>query len=282
MLMQEHGATAELLEAEKGRPYAKYYDWAHGPLDPDAVAAYEEGRVYTQEEATDVFHLADLLKPGYLPMEMGVCEMADGSGLFANRIRMPEVTPEMFAWFMAWFPLEDLRYKIWVPHAHYGAAVSDETRATLMDPQRAYVHKLRGTMRYIWEDNGAGRESMCLRMISPQEGGVDPALCPREPEQAFACLALGMNLDKKVNTILFHCIRALPEGGSELRSRFWMGYGMENGKFKLKLPAGVRLPRMLMRKTWEHNILEYSRLRDLLPRLYREFGDKPLDYGMDR
>ena len=76
--------------------------------------------------------------------------------------------------------------------------------------------------------------------------------------------------------------RALPEGGSELRSRFWMGYGMENGKFKLKLPAGVKLPRMLMRKTWEHNILEYSRLRDLLPQLYREFGDRPLDYGIDR
>lgn len=276
--MQEK--TLTLSDQEKKSPYAKYYDWKHGPLDEAAVAAYNEDVVFDPSQATSISQVNDLLKPGYLPMELGVCQFPDGGGVFANHIMMPEVTPEMFTWFMCWFPFEDVRYKIWVPGAHYAASVSDEMKSILMNPDRTFAHKLRGTKRMICEDMGGGVGTINMTWVCPAEIGFDMAVYPKEPDDGFMVLVLGANDEAKLNIILCHYLRPLPSGGSELRSRFWVGYGMEKGKLACKLPPGRQIPREVLRYMWNHNILEYSRLRDILPLLYKEFSDKPLDYGM--
>ena len=273
--------TTELLEEEKSRPYAKYYTWEHGPLDEAAQKAYEKDVVFTPEQATSISQINDLLKPGYLPMELGVCTFPDGSALFANHIMMPDVTPEMFAWFMNWFPWEDVRYKIWVPGFHYGTYLSDETKKLFSDQSRTYACKVRGTSRSIFEDMGGGLAELSMTFPLPAELGFDMAIYPKEPEEGFICLVRGTNQTTKTDIILCHQMRPLPTGGSELRSRFWVGYGLKNSAPALTLPPGVKVDRAVVRYMWNHNILEYSRLRDLLPLLYKEFGDKPLGYGME-
>ena len=277
--MQEK--TPKLLEHEKKRPYAKYYTWEHGPLDKDAFKAYQDDVEFDHTQATSISQINDLLNPGHLPMELGVCQFPDGGGVFANHIRMPDVTPEMFAWFLTWFPWEDLRYKIWVPGFHYGAFISDETKALMNNPARAYAHKMRGLRREIYEDMGGGLATLDMTFLCPAEVGFDMSRYPKEPDDGFVCLVLGKNSVTNLNIILCHYMRPHPDGGSELRSRFWTGYGMKDGKLACTLPPGATVPREILRYMWNHNILEYSRLRDLLPLLYKEYGDKPLDFGME-
>ena len=272
--------TPNLTEREKESPFAKYYAWKHGALDEATFAAYQEDAVIDPSQATSIYCINDLLKPGHLPMERGVCLFPDGCAVFANHILMPEVTPDMFAWFMCWFPLEDLRYKIWVPGAHYGVSITDETRKLLMDPDRTYANKIKGTKRIIYEDMGGGLGTLNMTWLLPVELGFDMGIYPKEPDEGFFIMVLASNAETKMNLIICQYVRPLLTGGSELRSRFWIGYGMENGRIIPKLPNGAQVPRHVVRFMWEHNILEYSRLRDLIPLLYKEFGDKPLDFGM--
>lgn len=267
-----------LTEQERKLPYAKYFDWKHGPEDALAVAEFQADRALDPEACMTPMQVNDLTAPGELPVEYGCCVMPDGSGFIANRIRMPSVTPEMFAWFLTWFAFENARYKIWWPESHYGVSSSESDQAKLLDPRRACWGKLRGTTREVLEDMGNGPEKIRMTYILPEEFGFDMSKFPQEPQEAFVSIPLGGPMDAPSQNLLCHYFMAHPDGGGVLRTRFWVGWGMVNGEKVLTLPAGAHVPKQILRNMWWHNIQEFSRLRDLLPLLYEELHDKPLDY----
>ena len=64
------------------------------------------------------------------------------------------------------------------------------------------------------------------------------------------------------------------EGGVWFKSHFWMGYGLdENGNIIKLVPDGERIPEMVPRALFGHNIKEFSNLAALLPELYPEEKD---------
>jgi hypothetical protein len=122
-----------LSEIEKSRPYSKDYYLETGPYDEEAYAKYRQNIKIDPESAMTIQRVSDLLNSGYLADEYGWCNIPDGTGYVACKIRMPDVEPEMLPWFLGWTALEDFRYKIWWPETHFAVRVEPETRRRLLD-----------------------------------------------------------------------------------------------------------------------------------------------------
>ncbi|MNO94341.1 hypothetical protein D3C76_859590 [compost metagenome] len=69
-----------------------------------------------------------------------------------------------------------------------------------------------------------------------------------------------------------HFIREI-EGGVELRTRFWMGWTLVNGKEVKALPDGIRMPEMGPKSLLLHNIKEFTHLDEILPKIFEEEKD---------
>ena len=268
--------TYGLTEQEKQRPYSKYFSWESGPYDTQAWAAYQADTRLLPEQVTTLEQINDLLKPGYLPGELGWCSLPDGTGYVANRIRMPEVEWYMFPWYLCWFGFENLRYKIWWPPTHFGVELPEQSRVQILS-QAPCHEKLFHTSREIVEDMGFGPELIRLTYLSPADMGFDLEQF-HLPNIGYASASYGTFLERDgLPSVLCHCMRPHPEGGSELRTRCWFGWSIRDGKPYKAIPEGVRIPDEAMKAFWHHNIQEFSRFRDLIPLLYREYADTPLE-----
>jgi hypothetical protein len=73
--------------------------------------------------------------------------------------------------------------------------------------------------------------------------------------------------------LMCHILRNT-EQGLEHRTRFWMGYRISCGKPELTLPPGVFVPQEAIGGLARHNVKEFTRFRDFLPRIYAEFGGR--------
>ena len=75
-----------------------------------------------------------------------------------------------------------------------------------------------------------------------------------------------------VAAIMTHMVREIEEG-VELRSRFWIGYGLVNGQVVKLLPDGVQVPKEAPMGLFAHNLKEFGHLAAILPSLYAEEKD---------
>jgi hypothetical protein len=73
--------------------------------------------------------------------------------------------------------------------------------------------------------------------------------------------------------IMCHFIREIPSG-VEFRTRFWMGYALIDKKPVMMLPYGIKVPEVAIQGLAEHNVREYTNLRNLLPGIYEELGGR--------
>ncbi len=264
----------KLTEDEKTKPYAKYYDWYSGPHDEAAMDAFLNHPKLDPSQALPISEVNELLKPGYLDGELGYCILPDGTGYMANHIKMPKATPEMFFWYSVWFAFEDLRYKIWYPAAHYAVETPEDQKEILLDDSLSWAER---TMikRTLIEDVGAGHpERIPVISLTPEQAGFDPEAFEKSGIKAWAFSPGGQD---PIDIMLYHTFRDLPEGGCELRTRCWFGYGFKNEKPAKTLPDGMKIPDEIPMGAWIHNIKEYSRYRELIPKLYEEYGNEPLE-----
>ena len=66
-----------------------------------------------------------------------------------------------------------------------------------------------------------------------------------------------------------HFLREV-EGGSELRTRFWMGWHIVGDKEVKLLPDGVWMPIEVPKALCKHAAKEFTNLARLLPRIFAE------------
>ena len=89
------------------------------------------------------------------------------------------------------------------------------------------------------EDIGPGPDELVLEFRYPHELGYE-----EEKVGTDACAALicanghGPVPGQGVAAIMTHFVREIP-GGIELRSRFWIGYGLVDGRLVKLVPDGV-------------------------------------------
>ena len=258
------GGRVPVTEEEKQSPlYEKYflrdmvapdqsrYDEVEFPVDPDTALIAED--------------MNKLFDEGYLPMEKGFCRMNNGALTLANLTYMPGVTPEMFDWWFAWHGIQPMRYKIWNPEQHFYCQTRNMDQA--LDPNLSLREKLWNTTHDIYEDCSLGKENVIITFRNPVDIGFDPEkyanfdgtiICSGGPDAAM---------------IMCHFLRPV-EGGCELRTRFWLGYAVINGKPVKVFPDDAQIPTDMMKGLLMHNIKEFTHLAAILPEVYAEYKDK--------
>lgn len=268
MAAPQHGKVP-VTEQDKLKSYFKYYNEEmtqapkerygqvlQGPVDPKRALKFQDRN--------------DLFKPGYLDVEVGYCVMEDGTGFVANLTQMPGVTVEMFDWWFAWHGLDNLRYTIWDPEDHYKAESMQKKR--VLDPDLTLREKYWDTTHEVVEDIGMGPEGLFINFRYPGDLGFDVSKINTEDCGTIVCAkgyGKGHPPFASADTIMCHFIREIA-GGVELRTRFWMGWTVEEGKDIKALPNWVRMPPMGPMSLLLHNIKEFTNLATLLPRIYAE------------
>jgi hypothetical protein len=262
----------ELTEAEKARPYAKYYHKEMAEIPAADLEKVNAGPV-DPAKATTVQSRNELMKPGYLEVETGYTVMPDGSGFAATLVRMPGVTPAMLDWWFNWHPLEGLRYAMWCPVAHTDISVKDPARH--LDSSGVPLQERNyGSTHYPVEGfNVASSQGVAIEFFSPRDFGLDLDMF-KEPEISRAyCANVILDMLKTPFNVFFHAIREI-EGGVEYRSRYWLGYTMKKGVPKrVKRPLPFKMSD-LARNNCLHSLIEYNNLASFLPQLYEEMGGK--------
>ncbi len=262
-----------LTPEEQKRSYAKYFDLKY-PVETGNLVEYEKGEM-DPAKTLSIHEISKLLDPGYHDVELGYCRMPDGTGYVAHYLKMPGITPEMFQWWFAWHALEDARYMIWCPMDHGGVWVSEEGREKILNDSLPLHERYMGVTHHNIEKVGDNYLDIQLSFLHPEEAGFDMTRYNPENISALACANIKeLPVDAPAGTepsylFMMHTVRCL-EDGIELRSRYWQGWQMVNGVPVKVLPDGQKAPMEKIKGCAFHNVFEYSRLRGLLPDLYRE------------
>jgi hypothetical protein len=275
----------KLSRAEKRMPLAKYYDLplfppgpresqllAHMPLDPT--------------QALPVEKWAELLQPtSYHEAEYGYCLMPDGSSYMAMYFVYPYCTPQMLGWWFRWLNVlpkdqpegtGNLKYKLWCPPDHLTHAFTNGKDFAGGMWAIESIDLGGGMDKVLFQrdhleakDYGlsAKREKQLLEAGCWVDLSTVNFYSPDEPRRQYPGSWLWLTLS-----------RPCAQGGIELRTRLWIGYGAKDGKIYLdKTTPPALLSEDYMRTFLIHTTVEHQHLAKLLPQLYAEYGDKPDD-----
>ena len=254
--------TVPVTEEEKAGPLYKYFVRDMAEADPAIYAAVQSPA--DPAKALGPEDMNRLFDDGYLDLELGYCNLPGGGTVLCNKTFMPGVTPEMFDFWFAWHGCEAMRYKIWNHHQHYSVETLNPEKA--MDKSLSLKERYWDTTHHVYEDCGMGPQHIYINFRNPADIGFDP-----EKLKTFKGTIVCSGNEKSPG-IMVHFLRPV-EGGSELRSRFWMGYSIIDGKPKKVLPDGIRLPLDGVKALLMHNIKEFTHLASILPEVYAEFID---------
>lgn len=256
----------KLSEDEELLSYAKYYYKKLADIGDEKRKIIKEGPC-DPSKALSIYDRNKIFEKGYLDVEVGYCQMDDGTGFVANKTFFPNCTGKMFAWWFAWHSLEDLRYKIWDPEDHIYARNMNRDR--ILDPNISILEKNWETSHDILEDIGFGDEKLTIHFKNPKYMGLDV-------EKIFIeyCSAIqtGNAEGDGLNATMLHMVRDV-DGGVELRSRFWIGYHIHEGEIKRLIPEGEKIPLIASESLFKHNCVEFANLSNILPRVYAEEKD---------
>jgi hypothetical protein len=267
-----------LTAEEQARPFAKYYCEEIKPPDPAHMACMDKpmdpARAFGPEE---IDRLLDPEKLETEEVEVGWCNLPNGAGYIANKIFYPGVTADMIDWWFAWHTLEDLRYRIWYPPQHAGIMLSPIDRARILDPEVPNREKNWGVTHNVTENCDCGMENVDISFRSPQDMGFDM----ERFNKVIATFAGGggwavtvERCDESITApaIMCHVFYDAP-GGLTHRTRFWLGYRFtEGGEPELTLPPGLQVPVAAVQGLARHNVKEFTRFGDFLPRIHKELG----------
>ncbi len=251
-----------ITEEEKNGPLYKYF--IRKMAEPDPVKYAQSQNPVDPELLHSPYDMNKLFDPGYLPCEQGYGHLPDGGAVLENLVDMPGVTPEMFDFWFAWHPLDPMRYKIWNPEQHYYCLTMNPEIAN--DRTLSYRERLWNTTHDIEEDCNMGKQHIRISFRKPTDIGFDP-----EKYASFGGTIVCSGNEH--GGLMVHFLRPTARG-SELRSRFWMGYGIIDGKPKKILPDNMPpFPLEPVKALLLHNIAEFTNLAAILPEVYAEFHE---------
>lgn len=247
--------------------------WMDAPIDPllPAMRAIAESQPPAPSHALWLNWNAPPSRPDMaFSLEARTYLALYGGMRISVRTDMPGVTPAMIDWWFGWHGDAAAKYKLWHPQAHIHAQWLG-TPPTHATGRAAYVGQTSIVDEYIGSDLVRG----AIQFVSPATlGFTDPSLDDGRATVVCARLGLGAPIDIGY---LAHHVRTVP-GGSEMRSRFWMGGRHVAGRNALGSVAAAIAKRVLRltetdaRAVLVHCGQEMPHLAAFLPALYAKFG----------
>lgn len=250
---------AALTAEQRKAPYASFYDRPAPRLAPECAQVLAHGSNMDPADVVNDRNIQVMLHPRQIAVENGYCVLPDGTGYVAARHVMPEVTFDMYQFWLDWWTAEDqeTRYKIWCPGKHIGAFYTYSSELIGDKLEEIYFGtNFRHNPGLINIDVTEMRASTC---VMADGGNAISKVYGAPPEEPPVC-----------GTVC-HFIYVEPGvPGITMRSRFWFGCQALNGHIVPVLAPGQRISKEYLHSLYEHNCLEMSGLRDLLPELYRQ------------
>ncbi|WP_138992485.1 FAD-binding protein [Larkinella sp. C7] len=191
--------------------YARYYNESIQKI-PAPVAEALDKSPFPPGSLPPFSRAAYLQAPGYTALESGFTLEPDGSAHVAVLTYMPRVTPEMWDWWFGWHGCHDSRYKLWHPKAHLSARWEDG------NDDVAYIGRNSLIEEYIGDELLAAS----IQFKTPTEFGISYEALKNPAKAVYIGARIGHPSLPLDYGYLIHQVRAV-EGGSEMRSRFWMG-----------------------------------------------------------
>lgn len=251
----------ELSKEEKNLSYSKYYNNEMAIPPQELIDIINKGTMELKH-AVKVKNRDDVLKVGNFEAEVGYCSMDDGTVYIANVTKMPGVTAEMIEWWFAWHGLDPLRYKIWNRDDHFDLQTTKRER--LLDSSIPVKEKIWGVSHTVVEDTGFGAETIEINFENPSDIFSKDKL----EEYNVKSLICGNG----TTALMCHIVHET-EDGIELRSRFWIGYIVKDGKVVRVIPEDAKVPGEVGKRLALHCIKEYTNLASFLPNIYIEEKD---------
>jgi hypothetical protein len=257
--------------ADTAQPFARFFIPHMAPLAPHVCAALDRGSVPAPllpgfEDA------AENLFGGVAVLEDGFILTPDGGMRVSVRTAMPGATPAMIDWWFGWQGDTPAKYKLWHPQAH----VHVGWRETPPPGTSGRAHYL-GQTSIVDEYIGSTLIRGAIRFVPPASLGFTDRSLDDDRQATIVCARIGLG-DAPIDIgYLAHHVRAVP-GGSEMRSRFWMGGQHVAGRNLLgSLAAPIaklvqRLTEGDARALLVHCAEEMPHLASFLPALHAEFG----------
>lgn len=259
----------------EGKAYARFWASEMQPLQSQVHAAVVHGS-FASGMGIELDEASKLLKPGYLALENGYTKLASGKHLIACLTKMPNLTGEMFEWWMGWHYMEPQRYKLWHPQAHLSNGTA-EMRGD--DPNLTNREKYQ-TSHFVHEYVGNDAAEMTIA-FSPAHEYFNDVEDPYSDEiTALICGKVELRKPKLTVGHIIHQIRQVG-GGAEMRSRFWMGrpqfaaYGkgdLRNRLVSSKLVSNLMTPSNFAQDLLVHCGMEMNHLSGFLPELFYAYN----------
>ncbi|MEH7414721.1 hypothetical protein V7266_05480 [Neobacillus drentensis] len=124
---------------------------------------------------------------------------------------------------------------------------------------------------YGWDPSvllGLGRDVIQINFKNPADLGYEADKIGTNTCGTIVCA--NCISENKLNAVMTHFVREV-EGGVELRSRFWIGYQIDENKNPVKvLPEGVTIPELAPKSLINHCAKEFAHLAKILPSLFEE------------
>lgn len=250
---------AALTPEQRKAPYAAFYDRPAPVIAPECLQIIRNGSDMAPADAITARNINLMLHPEQIEVENGYCSLPDGTGYVAARHVMPSVTFEMYKFWLDWWTAEDheTRYKIWCPGKHTSAFftyTSEEIGGRLEEIY--FGSSIRHDPQLIGVNLDEMDQSPC---VMTDGGNAMSKTYGTPPEKPPVC------------GLVCHFIYEEPGvPGITMRSRFWFGCQALGGQITPVLAPGQRIAKEWLHGFYEHNCLEMSGLRDLLPDLYRQ------------
>lgn len=250
---------AALTPEQRKAPYAVFYDRPAPVIAPECLEIIQKDSDMDAADAITGGNISLMLHPEQIRVENGYCALPDGTGYVAARHVMPGVTFEMYKFWLGWWTAEDhdTRYKIWCPGKHTGAFYTYSSEEIGGRLEEIYFgSSITHDPRLIGLDRYEMFHSTC---VMADGGNAMSKTYGAPPEEPPVC------------GLVCHFIYEEPGvPGITMRSRFWFGCQALGGRITPVLAPGQRIEKEWLRSYYEHNCLEMSGLRDLLPDLYRQ------------
>jgi len=249
-------------------PYARFFNPELAPLPEHVKEALQIGG-QASELFPPVERACDLHASGYWPVETGYTVAPDGAVRICALTVMPRVTPAMWEWWFAWHGSEGDRYKLWHPRAHVDVAWADGR-----DDLDHYVGRVSNVVEYV----GPTLLKVAIRFVTPATVGFDEQRLKANGEVAI-CARVGLAGAPVLTGWLVHHVRPTT-GGSEMRTRIWLGgdnvrpLGMPGAIGGVLGRMAYRLQPLTIAQINElivHDNHEMNHLAGFLPEIYEAF-----------
>jgi hypothetical protein len=270
----------DLFPEEKVLSYSKYYYIDPDPIHPLAAQLLrkpiDETDVLWPEQVKEMFH------PGYRDAMLGYY-IFDGGSYSSLYVQLHDVTIDMLDWWFVWMCLPpksvprehgNLRYKIWCPMDHYDHYPEDEwSTKRLTDESMPLRIRRQGIYDVSIESIDLGKSGIHKELHQHILPNTDLNLPQECWDYINACGTFSVFKSDHSVSLQFYRKTSF---GTEAIIRTWRGYTLESGNFVRVSNYATPTQEHIVQDMY-HSISEISHLEKILPSLFAEENNKPVD-----